>query len=393
MAAPRPNRFSSRLSWDLDPNPLTLALQAHRASGRPLVDLTETNPTRVGLPCDTAILAGLAGPAAMAYEPDPRGLPAARAAVAAYYRDHHRAVDPDRILLTASTSEAYALVLKLLADPGDEALIPRPCYPLFEPLISLENLRARSYALSYSDDRGWRIDWETLAAAAGPRTRVVAAVSPNNPTGSYLRAEDRARLSSFCAERGLALIVDEVFLDYPASGFEGLVSSAAANPGALTFVLSGLSKVAALPQLKLGWIQVGGPPEAANEARDRLEFLTDTYLSVNAPAQHAAAGILAGRAAVQAAIRERLDRNAASLAEACSAVDGFRPLNREGGWYGVIAMPPDRDEEATVLRLLEREGVWVHPGHFYDFDEASLVVSLLPPPEVFTEGMSRLAAG
>ncbi len=391
MAPSPPHRFSSRLPWPLDPSPLARALEKRRASGAPVLDLTETNPTRTGLDIDAAeILPALADPASLVYEPDPRGMAAARRAVAAYYAGHGSAVDPDSIFLTAGTSESYALLFKLLADPGDEVLVPRPCYPLFEHLTALENLRARSYPLRL-DGAGWKVDAEALAAAAGPRTRAVIAVHPNNPTGSFLRAGDRGRLTSLCAERGAALIVDEVFLDYPAPGFEDAASSLAGEAEALTFVLSGLSKVAALPQLKLGWILVSGPAALASEAAARLEFLTDAYLSVNTPVQLAAGRILAGADRTRARIRDRLARNGASLADACSSVPALRALPREGGWYGVIALPADRDEDETVRDLLDRAGVWVHPGYFYDFEDPALVVSLLLEPENFRAGMARLA--
>ena len=390
---PAPNRFSSRLPWPAEPNPLTLAYRAHREAGRRLLDLTETNPTRAGLPYDAdSILRDLSRPEVMTYDPDPRGLRSAREAVAAYYGSHGRTVDPESLFLTGSTSEAYAQVFKLLADPGDEILVPRPSYPLFEHLTALEGLRTRDYPLVYAEDRGWGIGWDGLAAAAGPRARAVVAVNPNNPTGSYLGTEDRARLSAFCAERGLALIVDEVFLDFPSPAFAEAASTAAGNEAALTFVLSGLSKVAALPQLKLGWIAVSGPAAAAAEAGERLEFVADAYLSANAPVQHAAPHILAGREAIQVAIRDRLERNSAALIAGDLVRSGFHPLRREGGWYGVVRMPPGRDEEETVLRLLERGGVWVHPGYFYDFEENdTLVVSLLTAPEVFAEGLVRAA--
>jgi alanine-synthesizing transaminase len=220
----------------------------------------------------------------------------------------------------------------------------------------------------------------------------VVAVSPNNPTGSYLAREDREFLGALCREHDMALIVDEVFLDYASPVFAGSVSTAAGNEAALTFVLSGLSKVAALPQLKLGWILVSGPAAATAEAGERLEFVADAYLSANAPVQHAAPRILAGREAIQVAIRDRLERNSAALIACDLAREGFRPLRREGGWYGVVRMPPGRDEEETVLQLLERGGVWVHPGYFYDFEENdALVVSLLTAPEVFAKGLARAA--
>ena len=289
--------FSTRVPHDSEKNPLMAEVEARRARGERVLDLTETNPTRVGFRYETeAILAAWARPEALLYEPSPRGLPAARAAVAAYYRDHGREVDPDTVFLTASTSEAYAFVFKLLADPGDEILVPQPSYPLFEHLTALEGLVPVPYRLAFTPTEGWSLDRASVRAAMGPRTRAIVAVSPNNPTGSYLAPEESAFLSETCAARGAGLIVDEVFLDYPREGRAGSPEAPRETSDALTFTLSGLSKVVALPQVKLGWIVVSGPGPIAAEACERLDLVTDTYLSVGTAVQHAAPELLARRA-------------------------------------------------------------------------------------------------
>jgi aspartate/methionine/tyrosine aminotransferase len=382
-------RFSSRAPVDLAPNALASALAAHRAAGARILDLTSSNPTRAGLRYPEAeILAALASPGALAYQPDPRGLASARAAISAYYASRGESVDPEDLLLTASSSESYALLFKLLADPGDEVLVPAPSYPLFDVLAGLESVRLVRYPLVHATGAGWRIQREALEAALSPRTRAVAVVHPNNPTGSYLRGDQRAWLESLCARRGLPLIADEVFLDYSRAARE---VSLASTRDALVFVLSGLSKLVGLPQLKLGWIALAGPRQAREQARQRLEFIADAYLSVGAPVQHAAPGLLALRGDLQRQIRARVEANEAGLRERCAAAKSLRPLEREGGWYAVLELPESVDEEAFCVRLLERQAVLVHPGYFFDFDRSGvLVVSLLTEPGEFAQGVARL---
>ena len=262
-----------------------------RAAGARILDLTLSNPTQAGFAYpDAEILAALAAPALLRYEPEPRGLPAARAAVAAYYAARGESVDADDVLITASTSESYALLMKLLAEPGDEILVPAPSYPLFDVLAALESVSLVRYPLEHAPGRGWRIGREALERALSPRTRAIVVVHPNNPTGSYVQADERAWLEALCARRGLPLIADEVFLDYGRGA--ACEASFATTQGALAFALSGLSKLAGLPQLKLGWIALAGPGLLRREARDRLEFIADAYLSVGAPVQHAAASLL-----------------------------------------------------------------------------------------------------
>jgi alanine-synthesizing transaminase len=382
-------RFASRIDVDLAPNALAAALAARRDAGARILDLTSSNPTRAGLRYPEAeILAALASPAALAYQPDPRGLASARAAISAYYASRGESVDPEDLVLTASSSESYALLFKLLADPGDEVLIPAPSYPLFDVLAGLESVRLVRYPLVHAAGEGWRIQREALEAALSPRTRAIIVVHPNNPTGSYLRGDEKDWLEALCASRELPLIADEVFLDYSRAAGE---ISFASTRGALAFALSGLSKLVGLPQLKLGWIALAGPARARERARERLEFIADAYLSVGAPVQHAAPILLQLRGAVQGQIRERVEANEARLRERCASAASLRPLEREGGWYAVLELSESVDEEAFCIRLLERHGVLVHPGYFFDFQRPGvLVVSLLAEPETFAEGVARL---
>jgi alanine-synthesizing transaminase len=386
--------FSSRLSWDSTPNPLYAALARKRTQGVAILDLTESNPTRAGFSYDeAALLAALADPAGLVYDPSPRGLPAARAAVASYYAERGRAVDPDSIFLTASTSEAYAFLFKLVADPGSEILVPRPSYPLLDTLGGLESVRLNSYMLRYDDGRGWALDFDSLRAALTPRTRAVVVVNPNNPTGSYLKPGELAGLNAICAERGLALLVDEVFSDYAARDLQAAaaVRTLAGNSAALTFVMSGLSKVLGLPQVKLGWIQVSGPEPLRDPALARLEFVADAYLSVSAAAQHAATALLAGRSRIQEQIMDRITENQAWLERKCSGLSEVSVLIREGGWYALLKLEFPTDTHA--LALLVEDNVLYQPGYFYDFeDEHTLVLSLLTPAEIFRTGVASILA-
>lgn len=381
--------FSSRLSWDLRPNRLSELLEAKRRSGAAILDLTESNPTRAGFayPAEQ-IVQSLANPASLLYEPSPAGLPQAREAVAADYAARGKTVDPDRILLTASTSEAYSHLFKLLADPGDEVLVPRPSYPLFEFLASLESIRAVHYPLAYHGR--WEMDLDALASAVTEHTRAVVIVNPNNPTGSFLKKDELERLVDVCARKNLAIISDEVFSNY---GFEQdpkRVETLVDLKRVPAFCLGGLSKAAGLPQMKLGWIALAGPQAWHNTARERLELIADTYLSVGMPVQHALPQLLTHGAEVQKQIVSRTRTNLALLRAAVNET-ALRVLDVEGGWYAVLEVPRTRSEEEWCAELLDRENVLVQPGFFYDFEsEAFLVVSLLTPPEVFREGVGRL---
>ncbi len=382
--------FSSRLQADLRPNPLTVLLEEKRRAGAEILDLTESNPTRAGLRYPEAeILEALGDPRAMRYDPAPAGMRSAREAVAAYYAERDEDVRVEDILLTSSTSEAYALLFKLLCDPGDEVLVPRPSYPLFDYLAAMESVAVKQYALRYA--ARWAIDFEALEAAIGPRTRAIVVVHPNNPTGSFVKRDERARLDAICAGRGIALLSDEVFLDYGYGGDDARAGSLAVGGEALTFAMSGLSKVAALPQMKLGWIVVGGERRRRREAFERLEWIADTYLSVGAPAQCAAPRLLALRGAMQEEIRRRVAKNRAELEGALGGDSPARALFVEGGWYVAVEAPRIRSEEEWTLGLLREHNTLAQPGYFFDFErEAFLVLSLLTPDRTFAEGLRRL---
>ena len=384
--------FSSRLDWDLRPNALSQLLEAKRRSGAEILDLTESNPTHAGFYYpEEQILRALSSPRALRYEPNPAGLLAAREAVAAYYRARGCAVSPDQVLLTASTSEAYALIFKLLADPGDEVLVPRPSYPLFDFLSTLEAVRPVPYALTYGGE--WSVNMDALENAITPRTRAVILVNPNNPTGSFLKSEELLRLSSICETRGLPILSDEVFSDYAFRADAARVPTLVETNEVLTFCLSGLSKVAGLPQMKLGWVVVCGPPEARRSAMERLELIADTYLSVGAPVQLAAAELLAAGASVQKQIQERVRANLSCLETACGSNGPCSALDVEGGWYAILRMPRTRTEEQWCLELVEKDDVLTQPGFFYDMEEEPfLVLSLLTPVATFQKGLDRLSA-
>ena len=383
--------FSDRFHWDLEPNRLARLLRDKRRAGIPVLDLTESNPTRAGLSYPREIVDSLADPRALAYHPQPCGSIEAREAVCRYYADRGHAVEPDRVLLTASTSEAYAYLFKLLTNPGDEVLAPRPSYPLFEFLAAMESLRVAPYPLVYHG--GWSIDCEALAAAVTDRTRAIILVNPNNPTGSFLKRDELRFLIGLCQARGLALISDEVFADYAFAADASRVSTLASSSETLAFSMSGLSKIAGLPQMKLGWIVIAGPARVRTEAQEKLELIADTYLSVGTPVQHAAPRLLELGQAVQAQIASRVRGNLDLLRAAIGAESACRVLAVEGGWCATLQVPRIRKEEEWALELLGEDNVLVQPGFFYDFEsEAFLVVSLLTEPEMFREGCGRLLA-
>ena len=381
--------FSQRLPGSLEENRISRAVANARARG-PLLDLTETNPTAVGLAYPTrAILEALTDERALTYQPTPRGLPEARRAAAAWYARHGVATDEDRVFLTASTSEAYALLFKLLCDPGDEVLVPEPSYPLFGLLAGLEAVATRAYPLRYH--AGWFLDGEELAQRITPRTRAVLVVNPNNPTGSFLTGEEHAALDRLCAERGLALVSDEVFAEYAFTDDVRRTVTLAGDRAALTFCMNGLSKLAGLPQLKLGWIALFGPTELRREADRRLELIADTYLSVATPVQLGAERLLALSSQMTAQLRARVLANRARLEDALrgSALD---LLDADGGWSAILRVPRTRTEEEHVLALLDA-GILVHPGYFFDLgDEGHLVVSLIVDERELAEALPRLVA-
>jgi aspartate/methionine/tyrosine aminotransferase len=382
--------FSRRTAWDRRPNRLSERVDARRRDGRPFFDLTETNPTRVGLVAPADVLALLADPAGLRYEPLALGLPDAREAVAQDFLRRGVDVGADRILLTASSSEAYALLFKLLCDPGDSVLVPRPSYPLLDYLASLESIELSTYPLAY--DGRWHLDRAVFEGAVTSRTRAVVAVHPNNPTGSFLGPDEGAFLRECCARRGLALISDEVFADYAFPRAPRHESSLLAGAPALTFALGGLSKSCGLPQLKLGWIAVGGPAAARDEALARLEIVADTYLSVGTPVQRAAPGLLARLPGLQRPIAARVAGNLEALRTRVAGTP-VTLLEPDGGWSAVLRLPATRPEEEWVMALLDEKDVLVHPGYFFDFPgEAFVVLSLLPPPDAFADAVHRCCA-
>jgi alanine-synthesizing transaminase len=382
--------FSARTRWNLQPNRLAARLAAKRAAGARILDLTESNPTRARLAYPDDLLAPLARPAARLYEPEPFGRREAREAAAADLARRGYPVGAERVFLTASTSEAYAFLFKLLADPGDEVLVPRPGYPLFEFLAGLESVSVASYTLAY--DGEWHLDLAALRAAVSPRTRALVVVNPNNPTGVFLKNEERRALEELCAERSLALVSDEVFADFAFALDPRRAGSVAHDGPALAFALGGLSKSCALPQLKLAWTAVTGPQPLVSQALARLEVIADSYLSVSTPVQVAAAALLARREELQAGI---LARARANLAQLRSRLPGSPAtlLEPEGGWYAVLQVPATISEDERVTRLLAERDVLVHPGYFFDFPrEAFLVLSLLTPEDDFAEGVDLVLA-
>jgi aspartate/methionine/tyrosine aminotransferase len=380
--------FSNRTSWNRAANRLSEALTRQRSSGMPLFDLSVSNPTECGFHYDErAIMRALCSPATLQYHPDPRGLSIARLGVVQYYAERDQQVAIDDIVLTTSTSEAYSFVFRLLCNAGDEVLAPSPSYPLFDFLADIQDVKIKPYPLVY--DHGWQIDLHGLQQAITPQTRGVIVVHPNNPTGSFVKQEELAALNQFCAERQMALIADEVFLDF--SLRHDLPASFTANTAALTFTMSGLSKIAGLPQMKLAWLVASGPEREKREALARLEIIADTYLSMNAPVQLAAPEFLRQRHTFQKQLMARVRANLEELDRQIAGQKNCGRLEMEGGWYAVLRIPATRSDEELALDLLERHGVYVHPGHFYDFSQDGyLIVSLITPQQEFAEGTRRL---
>lgn len=380
--------YSSRFHWDLRPNRISGALAEKRRQGATILDLTESNPTGAGFVYPADILNAFADERILRYKPEPAGSKEARAAVAGYYAARGIAVEPDRIMLTASTSEAYGYLFKLLTDPGDEVLVPRPSYPLFEFLATMESVKVRSYPLVYYG--GWALDWAGLVAAITRRTRAIVLVNPNNPTGSFLKTGELLRLAELSEEREIALISDEVFADYAFGGNPERAATVANLDRGLAFSLSGLSKIAGLPQMKLGWIVIAGSHRERRLAWERLEWIADTYLSVGTPVQCASARLLAAGESIRHQIRQRTAGNLAFVRHAVAGTE-VNLLTLEGGWYATLQIPRVRSEEDWTLDLLERANVLVQPGFFFDFEtEAFLVLSLLTGSPEFQEGLNRL---
>ena len=377
--------FSRRTEWSLEPNRLTLAHNEALSSGKKLIDLTISNPTRTELEYDeSAILNALSNQQSLDYDPQPKGLGSAREAVARYYTSP---IDPESLILTTSTSEGYSFVFRLLCNPGDEILVPKPSYPLFDFLAELQDVNLVPYSLIY--DHGWQIDFHSLENMLTPKSRGIVLVHPNNPTGSYISAQERQNLNELCRRHQLALIVDEVFLDYAHDGKH--MPSFAKNGDALTFTLSGISKISALPQMKLAWIAVSGPAQEVASAIERLEVIADTYLSLNAPIQLAATVLLDQRKTIQPQLMNRVRANLVELDHQLSAQKSCSRLEVQGGWYAVLRIPVIRSDEDFATDLLRRSGVLVHPGHFYDFPvDGHLILSLIAIEAEFRNGIAAV---
>jgi len=376
--------FSQRTNWNMEESELARAHRLRVAAGEPIADLTASNPTRCGFAYDPSLLSALTNPQALDYDPQPCGLLSARQAVCGYYAAHGVTLKPEQIILTTSTSEAYSFLFRLLCDAGSEILVTQPGYPLFDFLAVLDDVKLKPAPLVY--DHGWQIDAEGFRRAVTPQTRAIVLVHPNNPTGHFTKPWEAAELARLCKEFDLALVVDEVFLDY---GFSGAGKSFAAGlEGVTAFVVSGLSKIAGLPQMKAAWIVAAGPRAAS--ALNRLEVIADTFLSMNAPVQHALPAWLESREAIQRQIRARVASNLAELDRQLARLPEVSRLEVEGGWYAVLRIPALRPDEQTVLALLER-GVWVHPGYFFGMAESGwLVVSLLATEAEFSRGVTGL---
>jgi alanine-synthesizing transaminase len=379
-------KFSRRTQHELEPNALSLALRARRAAGLPVCDLSQSNPTLTDLPYDRGrLLTALSDAKSLVYEPASFGLTTARNAVQGLQRAAGFEIPTEQIVLTSSTSEAYAFLFKLLCDAGDEILIPQPSYPLFEHLAALEQVEVANYELAY--DGAWHLDFDSLERARSSRTRAVVVVNPNNPTGSFLKRYELQRL----LELGLPIISDEVFSSFALGRDPRRVSSVLETDAALVFALGGLSKLAALPQLKLAWLCAAGPKAPLAEALSRLELIADTFLSPNTPVQHALPEILDSRLPVERALNERIARNFALLVDALEGT-AATPLFLEGGWYAVVRLPALQSEADWVLALLEQDGVLTQPGWFYDFPGgAQLVLSLITEESPFSLGVTRIA--
>jgi alanine-synthesizing transaminase len=381
--------FSQRTNWKLSPNRYTEVLEEMRSSREHFFDLTISNPTQCGFRYDgQAILAAFQNVKSLSYEPEAKGLLAARLEVARYYEEDHRVkVDPESLILTTGTSEAYSFVFRLLCNPHDEILVPKPSYPLFDFLGDLQDVSLIPYSLEYA--HGWSIDFESVLRALTPRTRAVLLVHPNNPTGSYVKPAEVEQLNELCRQRNLALIVDEVFLDYSLANRPR--KTFAANRDALTFTLSGLSKVAGLPQMKVAWAATTGPEALTRPALDRLEVIADTYLSLNSPTQWAFPALFEQRHSLQPKLLKRIRANWDNLRSQVSGKPSCELLDTEGGWYAVVRIPGDHSDEDLSIELLRRAHVLVHPGHFYDFpSDGCSVISLITPCSDFQQGVARL---
>jgi alanine-synthesizing transaminase len=383
--------FSSRTDWNLVPNKLSQLLAEKRKKGEEIIDLTESNPTKCGFPYNISLLQPLSMETSLKYEPDPKGLLSARKKIAEYYSGNGIDVDPGNIFLTASTSEAYSHLFRLLCNPGDSVLVPKPSYPLFDYLCTLNDVTALHYSLRY--DGEWSVDVDGLTESLDVSTRAILLVHPNNPTGSYLKPKERDRILDIARTNGLAVIVDEVFSEFSLTdSVKHPISFLGKNP-VPTFTLNGISKLLGLPQLKLGWITVTGPDESVRVAVTRLEVILDTFLSVGTPVQHALPILLDSGQIITDRIRGRVRSNYRSLCAMVAAHgSGISIFNAEGGWNAILRLPHIISDDEWAVRLLKYRNVLVHPGHFFEMDqEACILISLLPEESIFLVGIARIA--
>jgi alanine-synthesizing transaminase len=380
--------FSHRTEWHRQHNDLTAAYEARRKSGVPIDDLTISNPTECGFDYPPTILNRLSDPVSLTYLPDPRGLISARTVIARLIKNDGCPIEGSNIFITASTSESYSLIFKLLCDPGDSLLVPVPSYPLFEYLASASDIKLRTYGLLY--DHGWYIDIGSLRAAYDESTRAIILIHPHNPTGMFVKKSEFREIISFAKECEIAIISDEVFRQFPAGRNPEQLGTLAGSSGCLTFTLDGLSKMCALPQLKLGWFTVTGRSEDVREASDRLEILADTFLSANTPVQHALPSLLKAGKNLREQISARIKQNVTMLKKLIGTGSKTTLLDYEGGWYGVLQVPATRSDEVWAMELLKYCGVFLFPGYFFDFrDKALLVISLIVPSDIFSHGATR----
>jgi alanine-synthesizing transaminase len=380
--------FSHRTNWNLDRNQLSEALAKHHATNKPLIDLTRSNPTECAFNFRTnEILQAFNNPAMLRYQPHAQGLPQAREAVVAYCRARRTQIPIDDIFLATSTSEAYSFLFRLLCNPGDEVLIPHPGYPLFNFLADIQDVTLVRYPLLYDD--GWQIDFHALQQSVSPRTRAIAVVHPNNPTGHFCKPAEIQQINEIAAAHRLAIISDEVFLDFSFSSVPP--ATFAANSSALTFTVSGISKICGLPQMKVAWLIASGPESLKIQAISRLEMIADTYLSMNAPVQLALTALLDQRHSFREQWLQRAQTNLTRLDELLASKVICSRLQLEGGWYAVLKTPLTATSEDLAVKLLETRGVYVHPGNFYEFPSSGyLIISLITPPDEFSSGITSL---
>ena len=380
--------FSSRTNWNLTPNALSQLLAEKRKRGEQILDLTESNPTRCGFSYNPELLQALSSERSFQYEPDPHGLLSARKAIAEYYSRRATLVDPSNLFLSASTSEAYSHLFRLLCNAGESVLVPKPSYPLFDYLCALNDVEVRHYRLMYDDE--WRIDFESIRAAIDPSTKVLLLVHPNNPTGSFVKNQEKEKILELVQRHGLALIADEVFSEYSLTESEGQYESFASEGRSLIFTLNGISKLLGMPQMKLAWITVSGESGVVRNAMGRLEVICDTYLSTGTPIQRALPFFLEDGRRVTDQISKRIKANYHSL-RSMTAQSPVSLFNAEGGWNAIVQFPRIMSDDAWALRILKECNVLLHPGHFFEIEqEACFVMSLLPEESIFSNGIGRV---